>query len=130
MSTSHETTHRFLSRPINQDVLADPADVLNHPILTVDEKRQILSSWASDAHAVESDPTVRQLPVGALVPIAEILAALRALPAEDAPAPKAAPRRKVPIFAGWHRRRKRDDGDWPSGGAPALALHPAPGVSG
>lgn len=130
MSTIHETTRRFSSRPLTQDLLADPADVLNHPTLTVDEKRQILSSWASDARAVESDPTLRQLPVGALVPIAEILTALRALPAEEAPAPQAAPRRKVPIFAGWHRRRKRDDGDWPRGGAPAPALHPAPGLSG
>jgi hypothetical protein len=39
-----------------------PEDVLNHPALGIQEKRAILSSWASDACAVESMPALRQPP--------------------------------------------------------------------
>ena len=39
-----------------------PADVLADRLLTVEERRTILSFWASDACAVESAPTLRQLP--------------------------------------------------------------------
>lgn len=39
-----------------------PADVVEDPCLTPEEKRAILSSWASDACAVESMPTLRQIP--------------------------------------------------------------------
>ena len=41
---------------------ARPADVVADRLLTVEERRAILSSWASDACAVESDPTLRQPP--------------------------------------------------------------------
>ena len=33
-----------------------PSDVVNDPDLTLNEKRAILASWASDACAIESDP--------------------------------------------------------------------------
>ena len=65
MSAIHETNLHSFSHPQAGDPLADPADVLNHPLMTVDEKRTLLSSWASDARAVVSDPTLRQLPIGA-----------------------------------------------------------------
>jgi hypothetical protein len=39
-----------------------PHQVVADPALTVNEKRAILSAWASDAHAIESLPTLRQLP--------------------------------------------------------------------
>jgi len=38
-----------------------PDDVLKDPDLSVAEKRAILSSWASDASAVQDDPTLRWL---------------------------------------------------------------------
>ena len=37
-----------------------PADVVNDPNLGLAEKRAILSSWASNACAVESQPSLRQ----------------------------------------------------------------------
>jgi len=37
---------------------AHPSDVVNDPDLTLNEKRAILASWASDACAVESAPAV------------------------------------------------------------------------
>jgi hypothetical protein len=38
-----------------------PTDVLKDPLLGADEKRAVLSSWASDASAVRDDPTLRWL---------------------------------------------------------------------
>jgi hypothetical protein len=57
-----------------------PQDVLRDPDLTIQEKRAILSSWASDACSVESQPGVR-LPPGAKQPVSfdEIVDALRSL---------------------------------------------------
>jgi hypothetical protein len=39
-----------------------PADVVNNPDLTLNEKRAILASWASDACAVEAAPALRRPP--------------------------------------------------------------------
>ena len=38
-----------------------PSDVLKDPLLEVAEKRAILSSWASDASAVQDEPKLRWL---------------------------------------------------------------------
>jgi len=54
-----------------------PKDVVNHCALTTAEKRAILASWASDASAIASCPSMRS-PVGVRKPVLidEILAAL------------------------------------------------------
>lgn len=41
---------------------ARPADVVVDELLTIGERRAILSSWASDACAVDSNPPLRQPP--------------------------------------------------------------------
>jgi hypothetical protein len=41
---------------------ARPYDVVADHLLTVEERRAILSSWASDACAVESNPALRRPP--------------------------------------------------------------------
>jgi len=38
-----------------------PTDVLKDPHLTISEKREVLSSWASDASAVTDEPWMRWL---------------------------------------------------------------------
>ena len=57
-----------------------PRDVVSHSGLTLAEKRAILASWASDASAIASCPSLRA-PEGLKAPgtIDEILEALRAL---------------------------------------------------
>ncbi|MDP3897925.1 MAG: hypothetical protein Q8Q62_14735 [Mesorhizobium sp.] len=67
---------------------AHPNDVLADPSLDVRARRAILSSWASDACAVESMPALRQ-PPGAPRPVAfdDIMDALRALDADAEPSP-------------------------------------------
>ena len=59
-----------------------PADVVKDPHLTYRDKREILSSWASDASAVQDEPRLRWL-LGTVepVPLTEVLAALTRLDA-------------------------------------------------
>src|SRR5947209_19350880 len=61
-------------------VFEHPRDVLKDPDLTRQEKRAILSSWASDACAVDSAPALRH-PPGAKAPVSfdDIVDALRSL---------------------------------------------------
>ncbi|MGJ5177300.1 hypothetical protein ACQR16_00300 [Bradyrhizobium oligotrophicum] len=63
-----------------------PADLLNDTRLCRAEKRLILSSWASDMYAVESQPQLRKIPgIPRPLHLANILAALRQLDREDQP---------------------------------------------
>lgn len=57
-----------------------PRDVVSHPSLSLAEKRAILASWASDASAIASCPSLRA-PKGLKAPVSidEILEALCAL---------------------------------------------------
>jgi hypothetical protein len=56
-----------------------PRDVVEDPDLTLNEKRAILASWASDACAIEAAPELRQAPNGAHVRFDDIMDALRSL---------------------------------------------------
>lgn len=82
-------------------VFSHPREVLQHPALEPSEKRAILASWASDVRAVENEPALRQVDCGAIVPLADILAALRALDGGE------------PRPSSWFRQR--------SGGGPIVA---------
>jgi hypothetical protein len=69
---------------------AHPLDVVRDPDLTLNEKRAILSSWASDACAVEAAPPLRRVPgSGHTVQFDEIIDALRSLDRQvrDGPMP-------------------------------------------
>ena len=59
-----------------------PSDVVNDPDLSLNEKRAILASWASDACAVEAAPTLRKNPRGRFISFDEIMDALRLLDKE------------------------------------------------
>jgi hypothetical protein len=56
-----------------------PAEVINDPDLTINEKRAILASWASDACAIEAAPELRARPKGSPVRFEDIMDALRTL---------------------------------------------------
>jgi len=98
---------------------AHPMDVVRDPDLTLNEKRAILASWASDACAVEAAPALRH-PPGArqAVGVDEVLQALRALDqqanvaAESSWIRRQARRQSVEHF----RRRRREQ----RGSGPAL----------
>jgi len=62
-----------------------PDDVVKDPHLTIDDKREILSSWASDASSVQDEPRLRWL-LGTPepVPVEQVIAALKRLDAREA----------------------------------------------
>lgn len=61
---------------------AHPKNVVRDPDLTLNEKRAILASWASDACAVEASPELRFTTAGSLVRWDDIMDALRTLDRE------------------------------------------------
>jgi hypothetical protein len=66
-----------------------PMDVVNDPDMTVQEKRAILASWASDACAVEAAPGLRRPQSAPTVRFDDIMDALKRLDGEAADRPEA-----------------------------------------
>jgi hypothetical protein len=64
--------------------MGSPEDILAEATMSIEEKRALLASWASDAHAVPDMPMYRQLDDGSLVTVDEILRALKALDGANA----------------------------------------------
>jgi len=71
---------------LNLDDLLRPADAFSHPQevvcdpdLSINEKRAILASWASDACSVEAMPALRRSPAGNAASFDDIMDALKAL---------------------------------------------------
>ncbi|HZP79738.1 MAG TPA: hypothetical protein VFB45_26630 [Pseudolabrys sp.] len=64
-----------------------PMEVVADPDMTVQEKRAILASWASDACAVEATPELRQPTPTTFVRFDEIMDALRQLDGQAASQP-------------------------------------------
>jgi hypothetical protein len=92
------------------DELLQPAQAFNHPRevvadpdLTLNEKRAILASWASDACAVEAAPELR---VGPQAPVRfdDIMDALRTLDKQANGS-----RYRNPFGRRYRRSRSRDD---------------------
>ena len=105
-------------RQFDIDTLLHPANAYAHPLdvvhdcdLTLNEKRAILASWASDACAVEAAPELRAHPGGNPVRWDDIMDALRTL---DNQAERTTPvNHKLQLP--WRRglRRRSDDGHGP-----------------
>lgn len=95
-----------------------PITVVDDPDLTVNEKRAILASWASDACAVEAAPELRRPPGGRIIRFEEIMDALRVLDEQAAASTKPVPhyrrvlQHRIPGKFG-RRRRGSDQGDAP-----------------
>ena len=98
-------------------------DILADTRLTAQAKRQLLTSWASDANAIAHIPWLRQLPDGSLVNVSEILRALKTLDAEAGTATSNGPawlwqlpfkrRRRSMLRNGTRHRHKSSDDDDP-----------------
>src|SRR5690349_5618251 len=100
-----------------------PSQVVHDPDLTLNEKRAILASWASDACAVEAAPALRQGANGQRVAFDEIMDALRSLD-EEARAGDGRAKYKKPLRISEVTdrliRRKPSDRDRSGGGAGPL----------
>ena len=81
LSIAPETSDPFVDRLLTPArFFKRPDDVLADRTLDTKEKRAILSSWASDACAVESMPALRQPPgAGQPIPFDVVMDALRRL---------------------------------------------------
>jgi len=91
-SNNREETvsHRGVDSKLDIDALLHPARAFVHPIdvvrdgdLTLNEKRAVLASWASDACAVEAAPELRATASGSVVRWDDIMDALRLLDRQD-----------------------------------------------
>src|ERR1700739_2394231 len=77
-----------------------PGSVLNDPELSTDEKRVILSSWASDMYVVESHPALREIPgIPHRLRLDDILAALKTLDDGTDPPPRGGLAMRLPRFS-------------------------------
>ncbi len=72
--------------------------------MTVAEKRSVLASWASDACAIESNPTLRASATGNVVSYDDIIDALQSLDAGESA--------DTVIYAFKRRQRRRRWSDW------------------
>jgi hypothetical protein len=61
------------------EAFSHPQEVVCDPDLSINEKRAILASWASDACAVEAMPGLRRSQAGATVTFDDIMDALKEL---------------------------------------------------
>ena len=106
------------------DALLHPAKAFEHPMavvrdpdLTLNEKRAILSSWASDACAIEAAPALRGNASGSVVRWDDVMDALRILDREAENYGKPLPHYKRVLAkksagllgVGKFRPRRRDD---------------------
>jgi hypothetical protein len=89
--SNNETVSDSAARTeLDIDALLHPARAFAHPMdvvrdvdLTLNEKRAILASWASDACAVEAAPELRTTASGSVVRWDDIMDALRLLDRQD-----------------------------------------------
>jgi hypothetical protein len=92
-------------------VFGHPSEVVSDPDLTLNEKRAILASWASDACAIEAVPTLRRLPGGKRpVHFDEVMDALRVLDEEARRSRPTPDHRRLPQRPRKISRRPSDDG--------------------
>jgi hypothetical protein len=100
-------------------------DVVSDPDMTLQEKRAILASWASDARAVEAAPDLRSPPTGLTVRFDDIMDALKQLDGEASGQPQYAKfinraRRLKDLYRTKHGRspfyRRNDSDDEHAGG--------------
>jgi hypothetical protein len=82
VTTDRATLSIFMSSCIRHKRSDIPARFVNDPDLTLNEKRAILASWASDACAVKSAPALRLIPGNNVVSFDEVIDALRSLDAQ------------------------------------------------
>src|ERR1700736_4882950 len=85
MKTSNRERHDDFDFDLNDllhpaQAFEHPDEVVNDPDLTLNEKRAILASWASDACAIEAAPSLRYVPGGKKpVRFDDVMEALRTL---------------------------------------------------
>jgi len=99
MSQTNRTANNVepVFKPVSH--YASPHDVLDDVKLSREEKRLILSSWASDIYAVESHPALREVPgISHRLRLDDILTALKQLDEDNDPPPRGGLAMRLPRF--------------------------------
>jgi hypothetical protein len=99
MSQVERTTKNVepIFHPVSHYDTAD--DVVNDAKLSAEEKRVILSSWASDMYVVDSQPTLREIPgLPHRLRLDDILAALNKLDEDTDPPPRGGMAMRLPCL--------------------------------
>jgi len=100
MSKADQTAHNVGSSYHPVFHYDSPEDVLNDTRLSTDEKRVILSSWASDMYVVESQPALRGVPgIPHPLRLDDILTALKRLDEDSDPSPRGGVAMRLPRFS-------------------------------
>jgi hypothetical protein len=77
-----------------------PEDVLDDAGFSIEEKRLILSAWASDMYVVESQPAFREVPgIPHKLRLDDILAALKRIDGDNDPPPRGGLALRRPRFS-------------------------------
>jgi hypothetical protein len=98
-----------------------PSHVVNDPDLTLNEKRAILASWASDACAIEAAPALRYAPGGKKpVRFDDVMEALRTLDKQAQQGGNAAARYRRVLRRGRLLSKRSDSADGNTGHGQAL----------
>ena len=88
-----------------------PSELVSDPDLTLNEKRAILASWASDACAIEAAPELRSAPSGKQVRFDDIIDALRTLDRQAGIAEEARRSRRARPRRPWAWRGRSGHGE-------------------
>lgn len=98
-----------------------PSHVVNDPDLTLNEKRAILASWASDACAIEATPSLRYAPGSKKsVRFDDVMEALRTLDKQAHQGGDAAARYRRVLRRGRLLSKRSDSADGNTGNGHAL----------
>jgi hypothetical protein len=100
-TTDRDLAHDFDALVHPSQAFEHPRDVASNPDLSLNEKRAILASWASDAGAIEATPALRKTPSGRVVSFDEIMDAMRLLDNEYERSARSIPRKAASV----NRRR-------------------------
>src|SRR3569623_3768130 len=112
-----EAKYATVSKSMDLGRPSTPLDIVRDPDMSIEAKRALLASWASDARTVPNCPALRRLDDGILVLIDDVLDALKLLDGRPTLATTRREDNAAPLSRGhWSRlarrwRRNRDDDD-------------------
>ena len=120
-------THAFKAKTCRKPTA--PLDVVQDPDMSIEAKRSLLASWASDARAVPNCPALRRLDDGNLVLIDDVLDAIKLLDRHPTAGTHPNGNRVAPLRRGhwsrlarrWRGNRDDDDDDDPPTAPAAIA---------
>jgi len=132
-----EAKYATVSKSMDLGRPSTPLDIVRDPDMSIEAKRALLASWASDARTVPNCPALRRLDDGNLVLIDDVLDALKLLDGKpitsvvrkDAQVRLRSRGHWSRLARRWRRNVDDDDDDPPPAPASAAPFRPVNGGS-